>query len=171
MPETNFKCPACEYEFEKKAHKRCPNCKVELKNINVVDPVRKSGRHRRFTVVADPNAPEVKAVHAAKNKPPSVEEGKEGVLISSPGDVPEVYDLGEVSVTNRHGGTRTVHKYRCEWNGIVYTGWVYCPGCWRKLYQNQMIDTGTLVQEYQCKDCHAITQFVFSSNRLPVQFR
>lgn len=171
MPEPNFACPACGHEFNKKAHKRCPNCNVELKNLNVIDEAKVRGKHMQITVVADPQSPEVVAIHEAKNKPPSVAEAREGKLISDPGEVPEIYDLGEHQVTNRHGGKRTVHRYRCEWNGIVYTGWVYCPGCWRKLFQNQMIDTGSVVQEYQCKHCFSITQFIFSSNRLPVQFR
>lgn len=173
MSEKLFKCPACGFEFRRRNHSACPQCKAILKDIPITRQAPGSSNKKLevLTVVANPQQPEVIQAHLAENIPPELPLDPEGELVSEKGDMPAVYYLGEEDKYNpKTGNTRRIKRYRVEYRGILHKGWCYCPGCWRKLFQNQMMDTGAFVQEFQCKDCSAISQFVFQSNRIPYRY-
>jgi hypothetical protein len=73
-------------------------------------------------------------------------------MISQPGEMPVVYQIGDE------------RRYRVEYTNRVYTGWLHCPGCGWKMFKNNMISSPVNVkQEHRCrrKECKADVQFVF----------
>ncbi len=148
-----YPCPACGVEFTavqaRTNNKSCPACNVP------VEPRRKRHPdHKGFYyiyVLADPQSDKLKDLQAKIRKPP-LKSKHPGKLISGSGVSPEVYQID---------GKR---EYEVIYRDKVYTGWLYCPGCNRKMFQNTRVMSPVHVeQSHKCRNnqCGAIVKFKF----------
>lgn len=129
---TQYKCPACEFEFEKLGKGGlCPNqdCKAPLKYVE---------RESDMGIL-------VKMVEFRKQR----DEFDEAE--------PEVYEViykrGYVKVEKSNKGNFIV-----TFQNVMSFSWIYCPGCESKMFQNNMVK-GSF--EHKCHKCKAITTYVF----------
>lgn len=143
---SKYTCPACEKGFDTRNGKACPHCGVEIR----LDQVR--GKNNKIIWEAQLVEPA-----QAEPEPPAQEEGQR---LTQDGEIPEIWYMGKREMANQ-GGKKQVDFYRVTYRGIIYTGWVYCPKCWRKMFQNTTMDSGWVGQEHFCRSCQTLTEYWF----------
>ncbi len=145
-----YQCPACGGEFEPKQKKRgrCPHCEVKLKSV----------RHRKEEgsgfyyeyLIADESDPNLAVL---KEKKGAVkidwDERQYGRRITDISEQPQIFieEEGEVN-----GQMRTGARYNVVFTNRVHLGWIYCPGCMRKLFQNTTLQSGAFNHEHKCRN-------------------
>jgi len=159
MKETPiYNCPLCDGEFmaKERVDNCCPHCGIELKheriNIRLGDKKKLGYRY----VLARPNSESSRNIIASR-QPPAVEESEseEGEMISKVGEWPKIYLVkqGEqVEPGKMQGG-----EYLLIFGEEVHIGWIYCPKCLHKLFQNMAVTT-RIDQEQHCRRCKALVR-------------
>jgi ssDNA-binding Zn-finger/Zn-ribbon topoisomerase 1 len=149
---TKYICPKCEEELEKIDIEggKCPKCKTPLKFEKV-----RMGKQFRYHLILD-DKPQVAP---GLSSPAAQLPDREGVLLTAPGEVPQIF-----LIDDGDEGQRPPH-YRVCYTGIIERGWVYCPACDGKMFQNYYLDTGQgdAGQGHKCQHCGALVDFVFQS--------
>jgi len=145
----SYECPACQQEFSKRAGKNCPNCGVEL---NYERTLVDGKVHYVFSAANPADMPVV------ATKPAVVESA--GRLVSKPDEIPEIRYMGKKKIATKNG-FKEVDYYTVKYEGIIHLDWVYCPGCWRKLFQNRVMDSGYFAQDMVCQSCNSFIEFWF----------
>lgn len=143
---SKYTCPACQEGFDTRQGKNCPHCGVEIKLVQTRNERNKISWKAEL---ADPAPP----------PPPPVAKEEAGQLVSAPGEIPEIRYFGKVQMEGRD--KKMVDSYTVTYRGIIYTGWVYCPNCWRKLCQMTTMDSGYVGQKQFCRSCQTLTEFFF----------
>lgn len=152
-----YDCPSCGGLFaaqEKVGEKkdRCPHCNIKLKILREKKPGKGTGFKFSY-VVAEPDSPETKQAHLAKNVPVEPEQ-PEGVLVSTPGEQPEIWLVSPGKSLDN--GRYKDRRYSMTFRDRIHQGMIYCPGCWGPLFQNTVIHSGGLAQNHECRKCKSI---------------
>lgn len=159
-PPPQYKCPACEEFFIAKDRVKgaCPYCLVDLRSVR---ESRKNGKGFSYEfVIADPQQPELISLQKSQAKlPPKAKE--EGRMVTLPGENPEIYCLDEGE--SMEDGRIENRKFKIKYTNRIHQGWIYCPGCIQKLFQNTAFRTGEFGHEHKCRNrkCKAIVTVVF----------
>ncbi len=147
-----YPCPNCNVEFTaaqaRLNNKSCPHC-----NVPVEARRNRHKEHRGFyyTFVLSDRPPDKTKTIESPKVPPKKKKSR-GRLLSRPGERPEIYQIGEE------------RKYEVVYRDQIITGWLYCPGCWHKMFQNtRAISPVHLEQEHKCRrqECKALVKFIF----------
>lgn len=134
-------CPVCSQEFHHRKEGKCPICDIELIKVKNDE----GGKNYWIPKdVNDPKITEISSVITEHKGQDKSDPGANGLLVSEPNEMPEI----------RLMDVETNH-YRVIYRGILDNDWVYCPGCWRKQFQNMIIGTGGFVQSHKCTSCKA----------------
>lgn len=155
---SKYQCPACSGGFDKPKEGICPHCGMELEAKRVTTKGVRGFKY--IYIIKDPNSESTKKIlselNTEKVKAVAKEEkkGDEWILEGHNSDIPVIYKLENSQPP----------RYRVEYHGIIYTGWLYCPNCWAKMRQNIIMNSGWLEQEDKCR-CGAIIQFVFDGGQ------
>lgn len=137
-------CPACHQDAGKRPFGRCAACKTPLE----VFRYQKDGESfKEFRIKDQKFAEEVQARPVVGTAPLDTE----GRLLTELGANPEILLLS----TNRY---KVI--YRME----IPTGWMYCPNCNRRMFQNMVLNSIHIEQEHKCDGCDAIVAYVFITN-------
>lgn len=137
-------CPACQHDFKHLHNGACPRCMVKLERVGYA----KNGVKSYEYAVIEDNKEILSRAKAIATEVTS--DDVTGVKLSRPGERPEVY---LVSVRER--------KYSVVYKECFSTGWMYCPACAAKMFQNIVIDSGEFKQSHKCQKCHAIVEYQF----------
>lgn len=145
--EKKYTCPACGAKIARSVGRKCPECNTTLKYVK-----NNRGRVGGVYEVDGRSAVSVKQV-----KVDVVEVQQEWVELKTPRTNNEYKVEQNVSDSNR---------YKVTYQGVYQNGWVRCPSCWGKAFQNNVLH-GQL--EHKCKNTHpstnrkcgAITLYVF----------
>lgn len=132
-------CPACLEKIKRRKQDACPNCGVKLAIVKSEDGVS------RYELE---DADSTLARESEGARPLEV-----GLLISTPGDIPEVRIAGE-------------NKFQVTYRGVIPHDWIYCPSCEKALFQNIVMQSYYLEQEIKCLRCKAITGFIFDAGQV-----
>jgi hypothetical protein len=151
-----YPCPLCEVEFTASEVRlndsKCPHCQAEVRAQRTHHKGHKGFFYTYIAVsVGNVVAQPPKKILA----PPSNEK-----MISQPGEI--VYQIGNE------------RKYRVEYLNRIYTGWLFCPGCKKKMFKNTMVSSPVNVkQSHRCRrpECRADVQFIFRVSRPGVSAR
>ncbi len=174
-----YTCPACGVGFnanERKGKKKnlCPHCLVELR-FEQTEKAGQVGEHGvkgvKYTpVIVDPNSPEMQQVHASRSVPVAQENKEKGKLVSELGEMPRVYLLDNGKLADNGSGLRLERKYKIIYINQIHAGWIYCPGCANKLFQNQTIQSppGGFEHSHKCRNnrCKATVGVAFEVRQL-----
>lgn len=158
----SYLCPACGKLFiaKERVKKACPHCLVVLKSVQTKTE-GKRGFHYHF-IIADPDQPEATDLHKEQMAPP-VKGEIEGDLVTDPGENPAIYLLDDGQQAGDESQRRVGRKYLMRYVNRIYTGWIYCPGCYNKLFQNTAVQSGPFGHEHMCRNrkCKALVRVVF----------
>lgn len=140
-------CPACKQETRRTKKSECIKCHVPLELFTY----RNNGQVFKEFRLPEPE----KAVEIIQ----TVESGAtvvdaEGRLLTPVGSNPEIILTA----------TRPDKRYKVIYRYDIPLGWVYCPDCNRALYQNMILNSIYLEQEFKCQRCKSIVSFVFITN-------
>lgn len=153
-----YNCPACEGIFVTSEVKtnggKCPHCDTPVKTERMH---HKGHRGFYYTYILDAKA-KLEQARPKKVIRPTIRpiETTNEKLISQPGAIPKIYQIG---------GER---KYKVLYIDQIKTGWLYCPGCSHKMFQNTRVQSPVGVeQSHRCRrpECKADVTFIFRVSR------
>jgi hypothetical protein len=140
-------CPACKQDTRRTRKGECIKCHVPLELFTY----RNNGiAYKEFRLPEPEKAVEV--VEAVESGRTVVD--AEGRLLTPVGSNPEIILL-EAKPRKRY---KVIYRYD------IPTNWVYCPDCHYQMFQNMVLNTGYLEQEFQCTYCKSRVVFVFITN-------
>lgn len=157
MSDKQYPCPVCEKPFTAKQQrdnkKRCPYCNVPVKSERYKATDGKKGFYYKY-LVDDKKTAGLKQVVVKQSEPEEPPPNPnwwedEGELVGEKHDVPQVYLLDKGVLTEE--GLREKRKFRVVYINKAFTGYVYCPGCYKPLVQNRRVHS-TLDQEHICRN-------------------
>ncbi len=154
MKDSKLTCPKCEQGLTKELPGDiCPKCGIALKLI----------KRRRGTRLVEVYIVDLEFAGTEAVEPEPIEELVEPEDISpkpepaAPAWQKDMAPMGTIlpsSIASSGRGHSTV-KFK---PGIMVTGWVYCPECGHRLFQNRMLNGSLSVK---CSKCHQVILFVF----------
>lgn len=153
-----YDCPACDRKFTAKEKKgsNCPCGKVKLEIVREKKVGGPGFQFRYKLAEGQQNIKDESAKPPAKRGP----EARGGVRQESKNEIPEIWKMPDKYTS---GKMRSV--YEVWYIGIQYTGFVYCPCCWSKLWQNIYMDSGGSGIETICKKCSSLVTFFFHADQ------
>lgn len=137
-------CPACKQPTRRTRSGECVHCHVPLEKFAYM----KDGK--MFSEFRMPE-PEQAAEIIQKIESGATVVDVEGRMLTPEGSNPEIIIIR----------TKPRKLYKVTYRMDIPTNWVYCPDCQHPLFQNRILNSVHLEQEFHCERCHNDVIFIF----------
>lgn len=144
--ESKMLCPACKQPTRRTRDDKCLKCKVD---IELFTWTYDGKQFKEFRLKHPEKAAEI--IHQVESGATVVD--AEGRMLTPEGSNPEIIMLSS-----------RPKKYKVTYRQIIPTEWVYCPNCQQRMFQNMVLNSVYLEQEFRCPHCDADTTFYFITN-------
>lgn len=145
MPfESKLICPACKQPTRRSRSGACIKCRTPLELFTyTVD----GQLHREFRMPQ----PELAAEITQKIEAGETVVDVEGRMLTPEGSNPEIILIR----------SKPTKLYKVTYRADIPTNWVYCPDCQAGMFQNRILNSVHLEQQFQCDRCKSEVIFIF----------